>query len=102
MGTGKPSPNVEAALYVKQNDSWALVGRDISNQDGRMNNFLGNNALQVATYKLSFDIGEYYRKQSLETFYPEVVIYFKVDNSTQKYHVPLVINQYGFSTYRGS
>ncbi|RNA07004.1 hydroxyisourate hydrolase [Brachionus plicatilis] len=102
LATGKPSPNVEAALYIKRNNDWVLVGRDISNQDGRMNNFLNNSTLEEATYKLVFETENYYRSQNLETFYPQVLIYFKVENNTQNFHVPLVMNQYGYSTYRGS
>lgn len=102
LATGKPSPNVEASLFIKRINQWILVGTEISNQDGRMTNLLANNLLEVATYKLVFQVEDYYRSQNLETFYPEVAIYFKVDNRTQNYHVPLVLNQYGFSTYRGS
>lgn len=36
------------------------------------------------------------------TFYPEVTIVFEVVNPHQHYHVPLLLNPYGYSTYRGS
>lgn len=37
-------------------------------------------------------------------FYPEAVIEFTItpDMSTQHFHIPLLLNPYGYSTYRGS
>jgi 5-hydroxyisourate hydrolase-like protein (transthyretin family) len=37
-------------------------------------------------------------------FYPEAVIDFTIapDMSTQHFHIPLLLNPYGYSTYRGS
>jgi 5-hydroxyisourate hydrolase-like protein (transthyretin family) len=37
-------------------------------------------------------------------FYPEAVIEFSItpDMSSQHFHIPLLLNPYGYSTYRGS
>lgn len=37
-------------------------------------------------------------------FYPEAVIEFTItpDMSSQHFHIPLLLNPYGYSTYRGS
>ena len=48
-----------------------------------------------------FDTGSYYAYQNLKTFYPEVEIQFSTFDETH-YHVPLLINPFGFNTYRGS
>ena len=34
-------------------------------------------------------------------FYPEVVVTFTVEGD-EHFHVPLLLNPYGYSTYRGS
>ena len=48
-----------------------------------------------------FDTGSYYANQNLKTFYPEVEIQFTTFDETH-YHVPLLINPFGYNTYRGS
>jgi len=48
-----------------------------------------------------FHTGPYYKALDLKSFYPEVSIVFEVFDSSH-YHVPLLLNPYGYSTYRGS
>jgi 5-hydroxyisourate hydrolase len=104
LSKGKPAPNIEAQLFKKHKnkDKWYFVGKDITNQDGRMDKFLNNTAFENGIYKMVFESGNYYKKQKLETFFPEITILFKISDSNQKYHIPLLLNQYGYSTYRGS
>jgi 5-hydroxyisourate hydrolase len=35
-------------------------------------------------------------------FYPEVVVVFTIADADQHYHVPVLLNPFGYSTYRGS
>ena len=35
-------------------------------------------------------------------FYPEIVIAFEVTDPAGKYHVPVLLSPYAYSTYRGS
>jgi 5-hydroxyisourate hydrolase len=37
-----------------------------------------------------------------DSFYPFVEVVFYVGNVTQHYHVPLLLNPFGYTTYRGS
>jgi len=48
-----------------------------------------------------FDTGSYYSKVNIKTFYPIVEIIFNTFDETH-YHVPLLVNPFGYSTYRGS
>jgi 5-hydroxyisourate hydrolase / 2-oxo-4-hydroxy-4-carboxy-5-ureidoimidazoline decarboxylase len=57
--------------------------------------------LKPDTYKMVFDTGSYFKKQNLKTFYPEVEIIFNTFDDAH-YHVPLLVNPFGYSTYRGS
>ena len=105
LSRGKPASGVEASLYQKDSSSqeWKLIGKDVSNQDGRLTQLLEiYYPLQSGVYKIVFESGSYYKKQNLETFYPQIGILFNIDDSKQHYHVPLLLNQFGFSTYRGS
>ncbi|MEO7264893.1 MAG: hydroxyisourate hydrolase [Ferruginibacter sp.] len=52
-------------------------------------------------YKMHFETKEYFDRLKTKTFYPYVEVFFEV-NSAEHYHVPLLLNPYGYSTYRGS
>jgi 5-hydroxyisourate hydrolase len=53
-------------------------------------------------YRLRFDTAHYFTEQGVTGFYPEVVVTFEITNAAGKYHVPLLLSPYSYSTYRGS
>ena len=52
-------------------------------------------------YKLRFETKDYFDSLQVTTFYPYVDIVFDI-TSKEHYHVPLLMNPFGYSTYRGS
>ncbi|HBK4773558.1 TPA: hydroxyisourate hydrolase, partial [Providencia rettgeri] len=36
------------------------------------------------------------------SFFPEIPVEFQIDNLDEHYHIPLLLSQYGYSTYRGN
>ncbi|WP_310558372.1 2-oxo-4-hydroxy-4-carboxy-5-ureidoimidazoline decarboxylase [Flavobacterium sp.] len=99
---GLPGANISIRLQAKQNNIWQTIAQGITNTDGRIPDLLPQERnLKPATYKMVFDTGSYYAHQNLKTFYPEVEIQFSTFDETH-YHVPLLINPFGFNTYRGS
>ncbi|HKR01198.1 MAG TPA: hydroxyisourate hydrolase, partial [Pyrinomonadaceae bacterium] len=58
--------------------------------------------IQAGTYRLTFDTESYFSGLDVECFYPLVAVVFRIDDTAQHYHVPLLLNPYGYSTYRGS
>ena len=82
---------------------WARVGETLTNEDGRgpgLASSLGE--LQPGIYRTIFYTQDYFDKQGVPTFYPYVEIVFRIVETTQHYHIPLLISPYGYSTYRGS
>ncbi len=99
---GKPARDVTIVLYLGGNDEWTEIGRGKTNVDGRLPRLLtSNDPLQPAIYKLRFETKDYFDKLRMETFYPYVEIVFEIAG-TEHYHVPLLLNPFGYSTYRGS
>ncbi|BDT93859.1 MULTISPECIES: hydroxyisourate hydrolase [Nocardia] len=92
---GTPAAGVTVTLYqqARQLDSGE------TGADGRIR-ALGE-ALEPGTYRLVFDTGAYFTRQGVETFYPEVSITFTMTDE-RRYHVPLLLSPFAFSTYRGS
>ncbi len=52
-------------------------------------------------WRLRFDSGGYFEGLGKETFFPEVDVTFRVGEG-ERYHVPVLLAPFGYSTYRGS
>jgi 5-hydroxyisourate hydrolase len=99
---GKPASGVSVQLYKNTIAGWDSIAEGLTNEDGRIPGLLDTSiTLQPGFYKLHFDTGSYFTHQQTKGFYPFVEIVFEI-TSNQHYHVPLLLNQFGYSTYRGS
>jgi len=101
---GRPAANVAITLSQQiNNHDWELLGSAATNADGRVSDFLGtDNSLPAGIYKLTFQLSDYYAKLKCESFYPYAEVVFEIAGDGQHYHVPLLLNPFGYSTYRGS
>jgi 5-hydroxyisourate hydrolase len=103
ISAGVPAQGVSVFLEQQTADSWEIIGKGKTDDDGRLRNLLDADfALQAGNYRLTFDTGEYFANKEIENFYPQVTIIFSVKDATQHYHVPLLLSPFGYSTYRGS
>lgn len=100
LETGKPAANVRVTLHKLSGGFVIASGQ--TDADGRVMNWDEEFELQAGIYQLQFAIGDWYAQQERSSFYPEVKISFQVVNLHEHYHVPLLLNAYGYSTYRGS
>ncbi|MBC7946465.1 MAG: hydroxyisourate hydrolase [Chitinophagaceae bacterium] len=99
---GKPAAGVHVILCQHHRSKWTEVASGITNEDGRITNLLRKNAkMELGKYKLKFETQEYFAHQSIETLYPFIEIVFLVTTENH-YHIPLLLNPFGYSTYRGS
>lgn len=99
---GKPATGVTITLYAKEGQDWQKIARGITNDDGRIPDLIKTDAvLPLGIYKMNFDTKGYFETQKTESFYPTVDIVFEI-KTTEHYHVPLLLNPFGYSTYRGS
>ena len=100
---GRPAEGVSVVLEQRRNETWVAIGRSTTNQDGRALTLLApTHELQSGTYRLTFDTKAYFEKLKVATFFPCVPIIFEVKDPRQHYHVPLLLNPFAYSTYRGS
>lgn len=101
---GRPASGVAIHLERRSPDGgWLSLGRGATDADGRQRSLLSaGEALITGFYRLTFDTGGYYASLGIEGFYPEVSVVFEIRDPAQHYHVPLLLNPYGYSTYRGS
>jgi 5-hydroxyisourate hydrolase len=92
---GRPAAGVKVSLY---DASGAAIGAGVTDADGRVGR-IGPDPLEPGDYRLEFDTGAYQRGSG---FYPRVSIWFTAAYAGEPYHVPLLLNPFGYATYRGS
>ena len=86
----------------QDNGQWQTMAQGVTNADGRIADLLpAERILPPGNYKLVFETGNYFASNNVKGFYPEVEIQFTIIDGSH-YHVPLLINPFGYSTYRGS
>lgn len=99
---GRPGREISIRLKTYRKGNWQTIAQGVTNEDGRISDLLAPGMiLPPGNYKMVFDTGRYFEAQQLKGFYPEVEIQFSITDDTH-YHVPLLINPFGYSTYRGS
>ncbi|MFJ6749067.1 MULTISPECIES: hydroxyisourate hydrolase [unclassified Streptomyces] len=115
---GRPAEGVALTLSVRSGSdgAWAAHGASKTDADGRCKDLP---ALPEGTthVRLDFAVEEYFvhsnanqqaeeqqdapRVRDSGAFFPEVAITFAVKPG-EHYHVPLLLNPFGYSVYRGS
>ena len=94
---GRPAEGLEIVLT----QSGEELGRGTTNADGRVG-VIGPEQLAPGDYVLTFDTAGYFRASGQVGFYPTVSITFTIVEGAGHYHVPLLLQPYGYATYRGS
>jgi 5-hydroxyisourate hydrolase len=84
-------------LERQAGNRWHAVAQTRTDCDGRARE-LGA-APAPGRFRLRFDTAGYLGQ---DAFFPEVLVEFAVKEVEQHLHIPLLLNQFGYSTYRGS
>jgi len=100
--TGVPGKGMQIILDGFTDTGWKPIAVGVTNDDGRIADLLPpGKKLETGRYKLVFNTAEYYNDQKQDGFYPEISIQFTVSDHDH-YHIPLLLNPYGYTTYKGS
>jgi 5-hydroxyisourate hydrolase len=101
--TGLPSQGVQVELDKQQGSSWQHIASGKTDADGRIKTLYPRaDNMEPGIYKVTFKTGEYFKINNMSTFFPIIPVIFNVTKQNQKLHIPLLLSQYGYSTYRGS
>lgn len=100
---GKPAAGVPVRLEKPVSGyQWDIIASGITDHDGRLLDLLPNaHPLEIGTYRLVFEIEDYFVDSGRRCFYPFIPIVFDVDDAGH-HHIPLLLNPYGYATYRSS
>ncbi len=98
---GKPATGVRIRLEKHTASGWQVLNEAETNADGRIAS-MADAALPPGRYRLTAEIGEWFRQTGRETLYPMAQIDVTLPRSGDHYHLPFLIAPWGWSTYRGS
>jgi 5-hydroxyisourate hydrolase len=97
-----PAADVAVSLTVRAGSVWQELATARTGADGRVANLLTAAAPSSrGTFRLRFEVGDYFARQGVTAFYPFVEVVFEARDESH-YHVPLLVSPFGYSTYRGS
>ncbi|WP_455586853.1 hydroxyisourate hydrolase [Bacteroides sp.] len=102
VSKGAPATGVKITLYQLQNNgTWKQMASGVTNDNGRIADFLPDTRDNTGTYKLHFETEPYFKQQNLESIYPYVEIVFHIEGKGH-YHIPITMSANGYATYRGN
>ena len=101
---GAPAAGMEIELWRLDTEQPAQIKVVVTNADGRTDvPLLSGGAMVVGDYQLVFKIKDYFAAQGVSaTFFVYAAIFFRIEDASASYHVPLLVTPWAYSTYRGS
>lgn len=104
---GAPAQGVAIELHLVNGTERTRLAAAVTNADGRTDSpLLSADRLEPGVYELTFHATDYFRRHgvmlSTPPFLGDVVIRVGVSDPGGKYHIPLLLSPFGYTTYRGS
>ena len=101
--TGMPPADVAVTLEKQEQNKWTPIASGKTDHDGRIKSLYPQDQdMAPGVYKVTFKTADYFHGKKLDSFFPEVPVLFTVTRTNEKLHIPLLLSQYGYSTYKGS
>ena len=100
---GRPAAGVAVMLEQLNEGAWFELNKAATDADGRCKYLLPEGeASEPGIYRVHFATAVYYATQGLQGLYPYVEIVFEITETSQHYHIPLLLTANSYTTYRGS
>lgn len=107
MSRGAPAQGVAVELHRVTGLERTLIAATTTNADGRTDSpLVSADRLEVGVYELTFHAADYFQRHGLTLpappFLGDVVVRVGISDPRGRYHVPLLLSPFGYTTYRGS
>jgi 5-hydroxyisourate hydrolase len=105
---GCPAAGMRVQLQRLDGAQFATLKTFVLNADGRNEGgaLLDAQSMAVGRYRLVFAVAPYFRTLGVKlpepAFIDEVQLDFGIADASGRYHVPLLVSPWAYSTYRGS
>ncbi|HEY0380691.1 MAG TPA: hydroxyisourate hydrolase [Candidatus Elarobacter sp.] len=97
---GVPGSGISIGLFALAGGERTLLHVAVTNADGRTDAPLATD-LTPGPYELVFAVMDYFARDGVATFFDEITVRFVIGDGA-RYHVPLLLSPWSYSTYRGS
>jgi 5-hydroxyisourate hydrolase len=102
VSNGQPASGIAVVLQKAEGAGWSDAGNGVTDAEGRIKDLLRKPQLAAGRWRLVFATGAYFAARRVATFFPEVTVEFLVGDAAARYHIPLLLSPFGYTTYRGS
>lgn len=105
---GCPAAGMAVKLQRASGGEFETLAEFVLNADGRNDGgaLLDASTMAVGCYRLVFSVAPYFRSRGVDLpdppFVDDVALDFGIADATARYHVPLLVSPWAYSTYRGS
>ncbi|MEM7736457.1 MAG: hydroxyisourate hydrolase [Deinococcota bacterium] len=104
---GTPAAGLKIVLFQLEENAAKELKIAVTNSDGRTDiPMLSETEFATGQFELVFHVGDYFTSQGVDLpepmFLDTVPIRFAIADVSAKYHVPLLVSPWAYSTYRGS
>jgi 5-hydroxyisourate hydrolase len=96
---GMPAEGVGIGLEKLEGAAWVSIASSITDEDGRCDDLATHAGAGV--YRLTFGTGEYLMRMDRTSIYPVISITFTCGGEAH-YHLPVLLSDNSYTTYRGS
>jgi 5-hydroxyisourate hydrolase len=96
---GRPAAGISVQLDHRNRTGWQTLTTGITDDDGRLRPLAAE--LPSGIYRLTFATADYLEHKRRSTIYPEITLTVEIDGM-QNYHLPLLLSDNSYTTYRGS
>ena len=101
LAQGRPRAGVQVRLERQDGgagdggdgDGWVAVAVGVTDSEGRLRDWTPT-PLEPGRYRLVF--------VTAGQFFPEIPVVFELPDGVGHLHIPLLLNEFGYTTYRGS
>ncbi|MBO4204442.1 hydroxyisourate hydrolase [Micromonospora echinofusca] len=92
---GEPVAGLPVSLHRLDGRGWTALAAGVTDSDGRWEHLVD---WYAGRHRLTFDISAH---RGAGTFFPCVAVEFDVTGADRRTHIPLLISEFGYTTYRG-
>eukprot|EP00122_Pirum_gemmata_P003008 Pgem_evm1s2720 len=101
--TGQPATGVNVTLeYLNTTlNDFSLIGYEVTDSGGEAYSLIPNStSIAAGTYRMTFYPMDYFGSDDCFYEYIPVVFVVTSNQTTEDFHVPILLSNYGYSTYR--
>ena len=108
---GKPAVNIFVRLERLQGGwvgegaervekaNWIQIATGVTDANGRCSDLMHD--APAGVYRMRFEVGTYFKHAGRASIYPEISVTFTCGGEAH-YHLPLLLSDNSYTTYRGS